>query len=422
MKKELPKLALKALATSDFKVFGDTLATQGLPDSFGVLADSDLASHIAEKLSEKDPTKWITREITWNTELYDPHVTLSPEDQLLHLLWQDLSTRLIRKLDAVARRTLLANRGAILCFFGRAHFSIIIEYKRSYAGAMSLRPLAAVYEPNGVFELTNLLDGATAEVGNAIKNVAFSVDKLVFQRGCIIHVDRQKEDVFGPTIDTVILGELLAEWLEASSPDRKISTLEIGPGNGLLSAILASSDRVSELIAVDLNMAAVTCTLKNLHINDANLDAKHQQVRVRAERFEANQFTSPFDFVICNPPYIPGAPDSASPSMREYGRAVGGLGLCIEVLKSLPMLLSSDGVLLLMASSLSDDEVIESVPEEFEIVAALGSDGRRVPLDVDVVWQRPDWRDWLLANQKIEQDDNGKLWHRLRPLWIKHRQ
>lgn len=421
MKKELARLAREALTTSDFKTFGDSLANQALPDSFGVLADRELVAIVAEQLQDNDPTRWVTRPLTWDARLYNPHVTLTPAEQLLHLLWQDLSTSLARKLDAVGHRTSLSPRGAVLCFFGRGQFSIVVQYTRSGAGAVGLRPLAALPEPTGVLELTNLLDGATAEVRNAIKNAALSVDKLVFQRGIIIHVDRQREDVFGPTIDTVILGDLLAERLESRTSVRKISALEVGPGSGLLSAILASSDHVGELTAVDLNGAAVSCTLKNLQINDVTLDAKHQRVRVRAEKFAANQFTSPFDFVVCNPPYIPGAPGSSSPSMREYGRAVGGLELCIEILTSLPTLLAPHGSVLLMASSLSDPEVIAAIPEGFEAIAALEGDGRRVPLDVDAVWERSDWREKLLADQRIEQDDEGGLWHKLRPLWISRR-
>jgi tRNA1(Val) A37 N6-methylase TrmN6 len=422
VKTELARLALEALATSQFKPFGDKLATQVLPDSFGILGNADLVERIAQQIGHSDITKWITRPLTWNAELYDPHVTLSAADNVVHLLWQDLSARLARKLDAVAHRTSLTSRGAVLCFFGRAQFNIIVEYTRSGGGAIRLRPLAALLDPNGVLEVTNLLDGATAEVRNAIKNVAFSVDKLVYQRGCIIHVHRQREDVFGPTIDTVILGELLAELLDDLDFERKLSALEVGPGSGLLSTILATSEHVVDLTAVDLNGSAVACTLKNLQINDATLDARHQLVRVRAERFDAKQFVAPFDLIVCNPPYIPGEPSSSSPSMKEYGRAVGGLDLCIEILRSLPNLLTPDGVLLLMASSLSDGEVVSCIPSEFEAVKALGSGSRRVPLDVDIVWHNPAWRAQLLSEQRIEEDTSGVLWHYLRPLWIRRRE
>jgi tRNA1(Val) A37 N6-methylase TrmN6 len=419
VKKEFARVAHDALGTADFTAFDQALANLVLPDSFGVFADPDLVRALAKDLGDADTTKWITRPITWDATLYDARVKLSTADNLIHLLWQDLSQRLARKLDAVARRASLAAHGAVLCFFARAQFSIIVEYTRSGGGAVSLRPLAALPEPNGVLELTNIFDGVTAQTRNAIKNAALSVDKLVYQRGCIIHVDRQREDVFGPTIDTILLGELLAEWLDLQGATRKISALEVGPGSGLLSAILASSDHVTDLTAIDLNGAAVTCTLKNLHINGATLDAMHQLIRVRAERFQANQFTDSFDIVVCNPPYIPCEPKSTGSSMKEYGRAVGGLELCKDILASLPTLLSPGGLLLLMASSLSDDEARAAIPAGFSAIAALDEDGRRVPLDVDVVWQNAEWRAQLAADGRIEEDANGVLWHRLRPLWIR---
>jgi tRNA1(Val) A37 N6-methylase TrmN6 len=425
LKAELAKLAREALATSEFKQFGDALSTQALPESFGVLTDSALMTKIAVQLRDGDPMHWITRARTWDASLYHPSIAFDAADNLLHLLWQDLSTRLARKVDAVAHRTPLAARGAVLCFFGRAQFSIVVEYTRSGGGAVSLRPLAALADPNGVFELSNLLDGATPEIRNAVKNAAMSVDKLVFQRGSIVHVDRQREDVFGPTIDTVILGELVAEWLDTKTRESKVVALEIGPGSGLLSVLLGSSDCVRALIAVDLNDAAVTCTLKNLKINDITLDAKHQRVRVRAEKFDPAQLVDQFDFIVCNPPYIPDVPDaveSTSPSMKEYDRAVGGLDLCLEILGNLPELLAPKGVLLLMTSSVSDREVMACLPDGFEASPALGADGRRVPLDVDVVWRRQEWRDWLLSGGRIERDERGGLWHRLRPFWVKRKE
>jgi hypothetical protein len=89
------------------------------------------------------------------------------------------------------------------------------------------------------------------------------------------------------------------------------------------------------------------------------------------------------------------------------------------LLQSLPALLSAEGELLLMASSLSDEEVLTSVPTGFQVAPALDEQGRRVPLDVDVVWQRPDWRRRLLREGRIEEDSEGSLWHTLRPIWIR---
>lgn len=416
MKRPVAELACEAVSTSDFKEFGEALALQTLPESFGILADLTLNQAIAEQLAGASATDWVVSPITWNVELYDPRAEFKPAEQFLHLLWQDLSSRLVRKIDAVARRTSITSRGAVLCFFGRAELCVVVEYRRSPGGAINLRPLVACLQPNAVTELSSMLVGAAPNVRNAIKQVAFSVDKLVYQRGAITHVNRQAGDVFGPTIDTIVLGELVAEWLSAQPSDQSISALEIGPGSGFLSTIIGTCPNVRELTAIELNEAAATCTLKNLLVNELTLDAKNQWIRVRAERFAANQFTKPFDLIVCNPPYIPDAPKHGA---SEYGRAVGGLELCTEVLQSLPDLLTDEGALLLMVSSLSKHLVVAAIPEGFELTTALPEGGRKVPLDVDVVWDNAEWLKKLLSDGHLTSDADGNLWHQLLPIWVR---
>jgi tRNA1(Val) A37 N6-methylase TrmN6 len=420
MKSNLAELALKAVVSSEFDEFDLALQSPILTRSFGILSDSELARTIASQMGSADPTNWVIRPLTWNAELYSPSAQLKPAERLLHLLWQDLHAKLVRKLESVNRRTNLAPKGMILCFFGRADFCIVVEYRKSSRGAISLRPLAVRHQPTGLFELSSLFGGANAEVRNDIKNVALSVDKLVFQRDAIIHVDRQKEDVFGPTIDTVLLAELIAEWLDEQPLNSKITALEIGSGSGLLTTVLALSDHVRDLTTIDLNPSAAFCTLKNLQVNELTLDAIHQVIRVRAERYAADQFPAPFDFIACNPPYIPHAPTTGSLSQKEYERAVGGVELCVEILGNLPKLLAPHGRLLLMTSSLSNKEIVSAIPAGFEWFPALSSSGRRVPLEVDAVWRMPIWRGQLLEDGRIEQDSEGSLWHQLHPLWIKH--
>jgi methylase of polypeptide subunit release factors len=420
MSSELEALAHQAVTSSDFKKFHDAISLQELPKSFGVLNDAELVQAIKTILGD-DPTKWVLRQSTWDVNAYNPLAAFSSAETLLHLLWQDLRSRLARKLDAVSRRSTISREGAILCFFGLATFGIVVRFTRS-GGAMDLRPLVAKQDPSGVFELTSLLEDASPQLRSEIKRVAFSTDKLVYQRGVLIHVNRQSEwEVFGPTIDTIILAELLADRIETLEPTHKITVLEIGPGSGHLSAVLAKSDRVSELTAVDLNPAATFCTIKNLQINDVILDGKHQAIRVRSEAFSSKQLSPPYDLIVCNPPYIPKAPDPSDHSLSERGRAVTGIELCTDILGQLPSLLSDGGLALVMMSSVSDREVLGCIPQGFEAIIALPGEGRRVPLDVDDVWDSPEWRDQLLREGRIEEDAKHGLWHRLRPVWIKRK-
>lgn len=420
MSSDLEALARQAIASSDFKKFDEAISLQELPKSFGVLNDAELVQVIATYLGD-DPTRWVLRPSTWDVSAYSHLTTFNPAETLLHLLWQDLRSKLARKLDAVARRGPISREGAILCFFGPATFEIIVRFTRS-GGAMELRPLVAQLNPSGVLDLMSLLDGASPQLKSQIKRVAISTDKLIYQRGALIHVNRQTEwEVFGPTIDTIILAELIADRIETLAPEHRITALEIGPGSGLLSAVLAKSEHVAELTAVDLNPAATSCTIKNLQTNDVILDGKHQAIRVRSEAFSSQQLCPPYDLIVCNPPYIPKAPDPADHSLSERGRAVTGIELCVDILSQLPSLLGEGGLALVMTSSLSDREVLDCIPQGFLAIQALPGDGRRVPLDVDDVWDSSEWREQLLREARIEEDEHHGLWHKLRPIWVRRK-
>lgn len=422
---KLRPLVLNALVTGDFAQLGDALASNTYPESLGVLTDPEVVSELARLLDDSDPTNWMTRPTTWDSTVYGPILRLKPAEELLHLLWQDLDTRLSRKMAAVSRTVHLRSRGAVLCFFGRAELCLIVQYTRSTGPAVRLRPVAAFANPTAVLDLVKFFCQASAEIRNTIKTIALSVDKLIFVRGSLVHVDRQRDNVFGPSIDTVLMAELIVEWLASSTSD-SMSALEIGSGSGLLSVIMASCDRdrVRELTALDISPFAARCTLKNLHINDRPLDSSLQTVRVRAERFSAPQFVDRFDLVVCNPPYLPKTEEAGFSSMRELERAAGGEGgldLCLEILSSLSSLLSDDGACLLMTSSVTEQEVQRNIPAELKSSPALHGVGIRVPLDVDAVWEHPAWRKKLLEQGLIEQDESGGLWHHVRPLWITRR-
>ncbi|MGA8087661.1 MAG: class I SAM-dependent methyltransferase [Terracidiphilus sp.] len=298
--------------------------------------------------------------------------------------------------------------------------SIIVGYKRSLHGVLSFRPVTAVFRPYGVFELHHLLASCSQEQRHLIKSAALSVHKLVFQRGVLTHVDRQAEDdICGPTIDTVLLGEELAVWLENQPADSRLIALEVGPGSGFLSSLLAGAECVERLYAVDLNPSAVKCTLKNLYINGASLKALTPKISVRAESFDAAEFPGRFDLIVSNPPYLPLSPDRDNQTDSEgYGLAVGGLRLCQDIINALEEKLSPRGRLLLMTSSASITEIRRLLPADFRIIPVMDGAGIRVPLDVDSMWEDSEWRKHLLLEKRIEVDENGDLWHYIQPMWI----
>jgi len=414
---DLVSSACAAIEHGDFKQFDLALHKQRLPDAFRILQSARLATLIRSQCSGTGIADWIMTPITWNVDAYDPRRTFTRGETLMHLLWQDLNHRLTLKLDAAFQRVTFPPQGAILCFFHGTGLNVIVAYRRTTGGAVSLRPIAAQEEPRGVFELSHFLSG-TQEQRNSIKAAALSVDKLLFQRGALVHVDRQREDVFGPSIDTVLLAEILAQWIEDLPENELIDALEVGPGNGLLSVLLASAENTRRLYAVDVNPVAVTCTLKNLQINGAKIDAVAPEIHVRAERFKSSEFSRAVNLIVCNPPYIPDAPPDAGAGADAYQMAVGGLGLCADLLGALESLLLPDGRLLLMTSSISLDEVRRLIPRGFRVVPAMAGDGIRVPLDVNSVLERKDWQEVLVKRTCIERDSQGELWHRILPVWI----
>ena len=417
MIQELISIASAALETGKFEEFEVALQHQELPDSFSLLLSPQITGLLAKELESDSVTEWITRPQTWDISTYNPQIEFSSGETILPLLWQDLDARLKRKLQAASQHISVASHGAIVCFFGTAALSIIVRYQRS-SGAFALQPITAIERPQGVFELEDIFSSASPEQRNAIKAAALSIDKILFQRGVLVHVDRQREDVFGPSIDTVLLAELLAEWIDTRQDDKGISALEIGCGNGLLCTLLASAEKVSRVYAVDMNPAAAICTLKNLRINSIALDALCPETSVRAERFRPLEMAKSVDLIVCNPPYVPEPPPEGGAVADGYDLAVTGLDLCRNLLCSLDLLLRPGGRLLLMTSSLSSEEVRGFIPTGFEFDSALEGNGRRVPLDLDVLWRREDWRDQLIRDDRVEADEAGVIWHYLKPLWV----
>lgn len=417
MARSLTESALEAVRTGSFESFAMALQGESLATSFGILMSREISEMLTRDLSTDDVAKWVLRRPTWDGTYYLAGRDLRPGEELLHLLWQDLERRLVGKLRAAFQTVPMSSRGAVLCFFGPAAMSAIVAYERR-GDAVSLRPIAAQQSPAGVFELPHLLTGATPAQRNAIKAAALSVDKLVFQRGVLGHVNRHGEEVCGPTIDTIILAELLAEWLDCRGEAAEVTALEVGPGSGLLSTILGAAENVRRIVAVDLNPAAAVCTLKNLAINGLRLDAKRPRISIRAEHFVPGELADDMDLIVCNPPYIPDPPPAGSGDLGGYHRSVAGLELNAALLGALDQLLSPDGQALLMTSSVSVAQVMEAVPEGFHASPVLPGRGRRVPLDVDVVWERDDWQALLVSNGLIEADADGNLWHYLQPFWI----
>jgi release factor glutamine methyltransferase len=108
-------------------------------------------------------------------------------------------------------------------------------------------------------------------------------------------------DVFNPKL--LRSGEFLVQQLtrrELLSPGSRV--LDLGSGSGAAAA--AAARRGCDVVAVDINPAAVRCTRINALLNDVEVDARQGDLfaPVQGERF---------DVVLFNPPYYRGIPRNA---------------------------------------------------------------------------------------------------------------
>jgi methylase of polypeptide subunit release factors len=243
----------------------------------------------------------------------------------------------------------------------------------------------------------------------------------VAHRGTLVHVDRRLDThVFGPSIDTLVLAEVLAQEVFESNDWTFETAIEVGCGNGLLTAALANNAKgLRELFALDMSFNAVACTARNVSSTRRFFSKGHAEIYYVAGKFKPNMFSRHFDLIVCNPPYIP-IPDNLELSgelASDYSHAVGGTALAKELLQQSPRLLSDNGRLLIMASDLSLSDFLAYIPDHVSVRRPLGDAGFEVLFDVEAVFNKSDWLSYLI-NERGLLCKNGSYYHRLHPLWI----
>ncbi len=124
------------------------------------------------------------------------------------------------------------------------------------------------------------------------------------------------------------------------APPRPARVLELGCGCGLTALLLARYGH--QVVALDVDPQAVANTVENVDDNDLCLT-------VLLSDWDAGLGEARFDYVVCNPPFMPGAP-------REYTRAFHA-GERLEILRgacgAMRRRIAEGGRGLLFTSSLS---------------------------------------------------------------------
>lgn len=151
--------------------------------------------------------------------------------------------------------------------------------------------------------------------------------------------------VLKPPSDAVMLaGQLRQESL------RGARVLDLCSGSGML-AIVAARSGAGEVTAVDISTKALVTTWLNAKLNRVSVGILHGDLfaAVPGRRF---------DLIVSNPPYLPSASDDLPRrgARRAWEAGPSGRAFLDRICAEAHTHLAPDGVLLLVHSSLSDEQ------------------------------------------------------------------
>lgn len=423
---DLQQALRHAIATGHSELidaFGKTLhkalEESRFADPLSLLYEKSAAPLFPTQLSggPLDMTSWLIKAKEWVATYQEPGEK-PPHNHVLYVIWSAFYDALRQQLQKSKEAGIAPSEGGVLAFAAGTSICVVFEYE--FQGSIAeLNPVAVIPDPRSLFDFWGTIDKlATPESQNALKKILSTGHKLVFHQGTLVHVDKRHEGkVFGPTIDTVILSEMLVQKVLHKRPNEIRTALEVGSGNGLLSAVLIKNNTaLRELFAFDLDFSSVACTHKNCQLAKSTSRSQVTSWFINGP-FHSAILQARVDLCICNPPYIPvPAREAILDRFSDNRRATGGTDLMELLVSSVDSMLSPTGALLLITSNLSLDRVKKQIPHNYTCEELL-TGGLKVIFDVDAVVTDSEWLEFLIKEHGLISE-NGTYFHTLHPLII----
>lgn len=311
----------------------------------------------------------------------------------------------------------IPNNGLCLLFTRQLRSSYLVRYDLRNT-LPDIQMIERFDDPKGLMEIDSISSLRKPMARNFAKAFLTSGHKLVLQSGILTHVDRRIDsEVFGPTIDTLYLADILL-----SIPMLPVTrVLEVGSGSGhVISTVACTLESVQSCTFIDINPKSIACTLRNFSGNTKYKRKNMNDIFGVVGPFSNDFLGCRFDLVVCNPPYIALPPEGIGVDPSHYTEAVAGTELMTGLLEVLDDLLTPNGKLLLMTSSTSLSAVESSVPPNFDVSPAYRGSGLKVPFDVEAALGDENWINHLVQKKALELREDT-YWHELRPIWVERR-
>ncbi len=331
---------------------------------------------------------------------------LSSAKLVLLELWLSLKRKVTGLLESRLRD--LPDDGYLLYFTEGISWCIVFSYR--FAGAAAnIKIVHYIKEPRSVYDIFALAHMNDEHTRTIIKSVVRTRSKIIVHRNVLIDVDRYTEgNVFGPTIDTIYIHEFLVRVLNGDKSCNVKSALEIGCGNGLLVAGLANKcKKLNLLIGIDSEIESIVCTTRN--VKRASIYNSSFSFYGILGRFD-NIFNRKFDLVVSNPPYLPYKEEDITGAENSQRTAIKGTELIAEMVQSSQKLLSNSGVMVIVYSELSEEELLKNIPDEMRFISANNRNGFKVLFDLEEVMRNQKWLDFLIE-RGLECDPANNIYH-----------